>query len=40
MDEGSLRHPVHEVRRAFGPAWPLTGGRAEDVLSDLRERLR
>ncbi|MGC0422762.1 hypothetical protein [Embleya sp. AB8] len=40
LDEGSLWYPVHEVPRAFGLSWPLTAGRAEDVLSDLLDGLR
>ncbi|WP_331768940.1 hypothetical protein OG948_34270 (plasmid) [Embleya sp. NBC_00888] len=40
LDEASLWYPVHEVPRAFGVSWPLTGDRAEDVLSDLLDGLR
>ncbi|MFE5332205.1 hypothetical protein ACFRCG_38065 [Embleya sp. NPDC056575] len=40
LDEASLWYPVHEVPRVFGVSWPLTGDRAEEVLSALLDGLR
>ncbi|MBV9025441.1 MAG: hypothetical protein JO362_16995 [Streptomycetaceae bacterium] len=40
LEKDSLWYPVYEVPRAFGLSWPLTGDQAEEVLSDLLDRLR
>ncbi|WP_406410331.1 hypothetical protein [Streptomyces sp. NBC_01614] len=40
LAEDLLWFPVHDVPRSFGLSWPLTGKQAEEVLSQLLDRLR
>ncbi|MEU6071951.1 hypothetical protein ABZ864_47915 [Streptomyces sp. NPDC047082] len=40
LERDLLWYPVHDVPRAFGVSWPLSGDQAEEVLDGLLDRLR